>query len=1297
REEVERLCGERPELAVFKRRMEALDGLFGEEKERGGEWKLSGERRARVLEALGEKETVVEIGVEKRRVSPVVWRLAALVVLVGVPVGFLFWSAMVGKGKEDAGLAVLEEERVLLGRPEELGEVRSPSVRGLNLPRAEELEAKKPSAPSAATDRVIASESPSPAVVSEMDLGDGADFGVGWGSGGGSGGARYQAGVEVAEQFGRAGEEPKERQLAALAKPAVGSSSVEGLSEEVRGRESFGFGVQDEGTKLGLPSLSGVVRGEEDVSALDDGVVEEVAPIESGSVIKFEDSQPIEPVVVAGSVVQPGSLDWKEGVTLGEVVEEVGGVSTFGSPRRVRVYREGKMYDLSLVEREHREERIFPGDVVEVEQVRAWEMGGSGATGRGRAGSDEESERALAEAKVGREMETRTFLVPPPFATDLSGGGGADWGEDDPFAEESALGSPGLRARSSVQAQLEEVGVEFPEGASARYNAATGELVVRSDAENLDLVEQVTSGLRSGDVAISDNSIDEVLNLPTGGLAADFVEVRQANEEELRFAWVAEEDASPVREQLSNGEELFALGNYEDAEDAFREVLRTDPYHKAARRWLERTASVKSDYYRAAYDEARAGLLMEVDKAWELAVPSGEAAGGASEGVAGDDGAFGQRPMLSKLRSIVVPEIDFENTPLEEALEYLTQQTIELDADPDEATRGVSFVIENGRDEDALFLSEGSSGKVIDGLKLEDVPLGTALDFLARQAGMRYRIDEYAVTLLPLGGGGTEDLITREWKVPLTFQDDLQADGAAKSEEVNPFADGEEWTENLEPVPSTIREDLEDLGLAFPAGSAVQFDRERGVLVVKNTASNLDLVDQIVESVRGSEEQAEAMGEEDAGVKGDSTFSLNVSEVSFQLAQAALAKGEWPEEVRVEEFVNAFSYGERSLRAGQRVGLVIEQGVHPELQQRRVLRLGVKTAATGRGAGVPLRLTVVLDQSGSMERMDRVQATEEAFRVLLEQLGESDRVTLIGFSRTPRLLAEQWTGERGEELLELMRRMPAEGGTNVEEALKLARVKAREHFLEGAQNRVILLTDGIANLGNAVPEELMALVEEMREEGLACDACGVGAEGVNDEILEALARKGDGRYYLLGSTEESGADFAKQVAGALRPAAKNVKVQIEWNPERVGKWKLYGFEKHQLKKEDFRDDAVDAAEMAAEEEGVALYHVEAMPEGTGPLGVARVRFLDVEFNRMVEQEWEIPYEEEVVAFEEDEANLRLATVAALSGEKLARSAIGERVDWDDLAKQARALKGDFPRQQRVIELERMIEQAKGLN
>jgi hypothetical protein len=225
---------------------------------------------------------------------------------------------------------------------------------------------------------------------------------------------------------------------------------------------------------------------------------------------------------------------------------------------------------------------------------------------------------------------------------------------------------------------------------------------------------------------------------------------------------------------------------------------------------------------------------------------------------------------------------------------------------------------------------------------------------------------------------------------------------------------------------------------------------------------------------------------------------------------------------------------------------------------------------------------------------------------------------------------------------------------------------------------------------------LGAMVEEMRQMGIAFDACGVGAEGLNDDVLEALTRKGDGRYYFLDRPEDADAGFAKQIAGALRPAAKNVKVQVEFNPKRVGRYRLYGFEKHELKKEDFHNDRVDAAEMAAAEAGVAMYQVETLPEGEGEVGWVSVRFQDTASGAMVEKRWTIPYEANPAALPDAAPSMKLAASAAFLGEKLKGSPVGDLVELRELSAVSRSLQAVYTSDQRVVQLIEMIEKARAM-
>ncbi len=425
-----------------------------------------------------------------------------------------------------------------------------------------------------------------------------------------------------------------------------------------------------------------------------------------------------------------------------------------------------------------------------------------------------------------------------------------------------------------------------------------------------------------------------------------------------------------------------------------------------------------------------------------------------------------------------------------------------------------------------------------------------------------------------------------------------------------------------------------------------------------------------------------------------STFSLHVSDVSFRLAKAALDRGERPDpaSIRPEEFYNAFDYGDPSPAAGEPVVCRIEQAAHPFLQQRNLVRIAMKVPATGRDAGQPLRLTVLLDTSGSMEREDRTASVHRAMEVLISLLGANDRITLIGFARQPHLLADRVPGDEAAKLLDIIGRTPAEGGTNLEEALKLAGEHARAQFTPEAQNRIVVLSDGAANLGNDDPAQLSAQVEKLRQQGIAFDACGVGADGLDDSILEALTRKGDGRYYVINSPGEADAGFAHQLAGAFRPAAQNVKVQVRFNPARVRSYRLIGFEQHRLRQEDFRNDKVDAAELAAEEAAVALYQVEVLPEGEGELGDVFVRFRNTAATEMVERSWTLAYAPQAPAFDRATPSMQLAGTSALLAEKLRGGELAAQIRPGELAPVVNALRAHYANEPRVQELVRMFGQ-----
>jgi general secretion pathway protein D len=323
------------------------------------------------------------------------------------------------------------------------------------------------------------------------------------------------------------------------------------------------------------------------------------------------------------------------------------------------------------------------------------------------------------------------------------------------------------------------------------------------------------------------------------------------------------QNVDKVRRHLYTGEGFYNLGRFDAAMDEFESVLRIDPYNTAARRWMERISSARSDYYRAAYDETRARMLAEVDQAWELSVPPAPGDTFTPE--------LGQRLdqtgivyINNKLRNIIIPIVDFDATTVEEAIDFLRQRSRELDVTELDAERkGINFVIrkarvEGGAADDALDADVGLGGASpgsapIKELKLRNVPIATVLQYICDQAGLRYKVDEFAVTLLPASAGEGEDPVTRKWQVPPTFLNDLEGSGGAEAASDDPFADaggGGGLGGGLRGRRPLV-DILKDKGVTFPEGSSASFLPGSSTLVVKNTPSNLDLIDVLVEGIIG--------------------------------------------------------------------------------------------------------------------------------------------------------------------------------------------------------------------------------------------------------------------------------------------------------------------------------------------------------------------------------------------------------------------------------------------------------------
>ena len=316
-----------------------------------------------------------------------------------------------------------------------------------------------------------------------------------------------------------------------------------------------------------------------------------------------------------------------------------------------------------------------------------------------------------------------------------------------------------------------------------------------------------------------------------------------------------------VRRFLYTAEGFKNLGLFDAAIREYQKALQVDPYNSAARRGMEVIHQLKADHYRTAFDEARARMLAEVDAAWEMAVPppielDGSVVGGLRPSPVGVNIEF-------KLKNMIIPVVDFDDTTVEEAIDFLRQRAMELDVwELDPVKKGINFVIRKprigGGAPDAELDVEGGLGAIDPGsarvkeLKLRNVPLSSVLQYICEQARLRFKVDDFAVTLLPIGSAEGEDVLTRKWKVPPTFLNDIgtggDGDGAA---DADPFAADEELGNRSLAPRRPLKEILKDAGIDFPPGSSAQYIPSTSTLIVSNTPQNLDLVDQLVEDILG--------------------------------------------------------------------------------------------------------------------------------------------------------------------------------------------------------------------------------------------------------------------------------------------------------------------------------------------------------------------------------------------------------------------------------------------------------------
>jgi Ca-activated chloride channel family protein len=324
-----------------------------------------------------------------------------------------------------------------------------------------------------------------------------------------------------------------------------------------------------------------------------------------------------------------------------------------------------------------------------------------------------------------------------------------------------------------------------------------------------------------------------------------------------------------------------------------------------------------------------------------------------------------------------------------------------------------------------------------------------------------------------------------------------------------------------------------------------------------------------------------------------STFSIDVDRASYANVRRFINEGRLPpiDAVRIEELVNYFSYGDPAPENGAPFAVTTEFAPAPWKAGHRLLRIALKAKSIDTDNLPASNLVFLIDVSGSMQSPDKLPLLKQAFGLLVNELRPEDRVAMVVYAGAAGLVLESTSGGDKERILEAIEELEAGGSTAGGEGIRLAYDVARRNHIDGGNNRVILATDGDFNVGASSDAEMMRLIEEKRSQGTFLTVLGFGTGNIKDSKMEILADRGNGNYAYIDGLMEARKVLIEEMGGTLFAVAKDVKLQVEFNPARVRGYRLIGYENRLLAAEDFNDDRKDAGELGAGHSVTALYEI----------------------------------------------------------------------------------------------------------
>lgn len=422
-----------------------------------------------------------------------------------------------------------------------------------------------------------------------------------------------------------------------------------------------------------------------------------------------------------------------------------------------------------------------------------------------------------------------------------------------------------------------------------------------------------------------------------------------------------------------------------------------------------------------------------------------------------------------------------------------------------------------------------------------------------------------------------------------------------------------------------------------------------------------------------------------------STFSADVDTGAYANVRRLLNQGRLPPEgaVRLEEMVNYFPYDYALPSDGSPFGVTTELAASPWNPHTRLLRIGIKASDRAVAQLAPANLVFLVDVSGSMDRREGLPMVKSTLKLLVDQLRDQDRVSLVVYAGESRVVLEPTSGREKAKIRTAIEQLTAGGSTAGASGIDLAYQMAQQAFIPKGINRILLATDGDFNVGVSDFDSLKQMAVDKSKTGISLTTLGFGVDNYNEHLMEQLADAGDGNYAYIDNLREARKVLVDQLGSTLAVVAKNVKLQVEFNPAQVSEYRLLGYENRALKREDFSNDKVDAGEIGAGHTVTALYEI--VPAGekgwleplrygksaavvsgkNGELAMLRVRYQQPEGGKslLIER----PISDQVVTASED---LRFAAAVAAFSQQLKDGRYTGDFTLKDTETLARGARGD---------------------